>query len=331
MRRGPRNLLLLLGAGAAAFGGWRHFHRPEPAPSPAPEPSRSSWPELIRRGPHVVTRVLDGDTVKLDNGETVRLIGVDAPELHHPELPVQRFGQEAADFMKRLVEGFEVTLELEPEDTVDKYGRTLAYIWKGDKLANEEIIRRGYAYAYTRFEFRRRDEFLALEKEARHAQYGLWHLALRDGRIANLVTRYDKLSLEGRRRFDEALDRLAEQYPDEAAVPKPAAAKAPPPQPPRPPGVIDWREASKHVGKRVTVEGRIVASRNTGKACFLNFHTDYKRYLSLVILGSTLKRFPSDPAVTYQGKRVRVTGEVAQKDGRLEIVIEETGQIEVVE
>ncbi len=330
MQPGPRNLLLVLGTAAAAFGGWRHFHPPLPPVAPEPVPPPKAYAELIRRGPYTVARVLDGDTVKLDNGETVRLIGVDAPEIHHPELPVQRFGQEAADFMKRLLDGFEVTLELEPEDPVDKYGRTLAYVWKGKVLANEEILRRGYAYAYTRFEFRRRDEFLALEREARQAQYGLWHLALRDGRIANLVTRYDRLNLEGRKRFDEALDGLVEQFPaDEGG--KAVSAKPPPPPPQRPSGVIDFREASKHVGKRVTVEGRIMAARNTGKVCFLNFHTDYKRYLTAVILGRTLARFPEDPAKTYKGKLVRVTGEVHEKDGRLEIVVEETGQIQVVE
>ncbi len=333
MPRARRNLLLAAAALAAAFGGWR-FLRLVSAPQVTPEspaPSRSvPLGELIRRGPYTVAKVLDGDTVKLDNGETVRLIGVDAPEIHHPELPVQRFGQEASDFLKRLLEGFEVTLELEPADQVDKYRRTLAYLWKGDVMANEEIIRRGYAYAYTRFEFRRRDGFLALEREARHAQYGLWHLSLRDGRIANLVTRYDRLSLEGRKRFDESLEQLVEQFPIEEGG-KRASTKPPPPLPPRPAGVIDFREASKLVGKRVTVEGRIVATRNTGKVCFLNFHADYRRYLTAVILGSVLKRFPGDPAKTYKGKLVRVTGEVAEKDGRLEIVIEEAGQIQVVE
>lgn len=73
------------------------------------------------RGPFRVTRVLDGDTIVLDNGETVRLIGVDAPEIHHPEIPVQRFGEEATEFLKRLAEGFECTLEYEPNNHRDQY------------------------------------------------------------------------------------------------------------------------------------------------------------------------------------------------------------------
>ena len=168
---------------------------------------------LPSRGPFRVARVLDGDTIVLDNNETVRLIGVDTPELHHPEVPVQRFGEEAAEFVKRLVEGRECTLEYEPDDMRDHYGRQLAYVFAAGKLVNAEIIRRGYGYAYTRFPFRRQAEFVALEKEAREHQYGLWNLSLRDGRIANLANRYESLSREGRQKLDELIDELARKYP----------------------------------------------------------------------------------------------------------------------
>ncbi len=177
--------------------------------------SSSVGQSLPSRGPFRVTRVLDGDTLVLDNGETVRLIGVDAPETHHPEIPVQRFGEESTEFLRRFAEGFECTLEYEPSSIRDQYGRLLAYVFVGDRLANAEIIRRGYAYAYTRFPFRRQAEFIALEREARERQYGLWHLSLRDGRIANLVKRYESLSMEGRKRLDEILEELVQKYPFE--------------------------------------------------------------------------------------------------------------------
>jgi len=165
------------------------------------------------RGPFRVTRVIDGDTLVLDNGETVRLIGVDAPEIHHPEIPIQRFGKEATEFLKRFAEGFECTLEYEPNNLRDQYGRLLAYVFVGDRLANAEIIRRGYAYAYTRFPFRRQAEFIILEHEARERQYGLWFLSLRDGRMTNLVKRYESLNMEGRKRLDEILEELVQKYP----------------------------------------------------------------------------------------------------------------------
>jgi micrococcal nuclease len=167
------------------------------------------------RGLLRVSRVVDGDTLILDNGETVRLIGVDAPEAHHPEVPVQRFGTEATEFLRRLAQGFECTLEYEPSQIRDKYGRLLAYVFVEERLINAEMIRRGYAYAYTRFPFRRQAEFLALEREARQRQYGLWNLSLRDGRIANLVKRYESLNREGRRKLDRLLEKLVQKYPSE--------------------------------------------------------------------------------------------------------------------
>ncbi|MEW6482018.1 MAG: thermonuclease family protein [bacterium] len=170
---------------------------------------------LPLKGPFRVRRVLDGDTILLDNGETVRLIGVDAPEIHHPEIPVQRFGEEARQFLKGFAEGFECTLEYEPNNLRDQYGRLLAYVFVDGRLANAEMIYRGYAYAYLRFPFRRQAEFIALEAEAQKHQYGLWHLSLKDGRIANLVKRYESLNLEGRKRLDEILKELLQKYPFE--------------------------------------------------------------------------------------------------------------------
>ncbi len=178
-------------------------------------PARSRL-QPARIGPVTVSRVIDGDTLVLDTGEKVRLIGIDTPETIHPELPVQRFGEEARDFLKKQVEGRSCVLELEEENQRDKYGRLLAYVFVADRLVNAELIRRGYAYAYTRFPFSRLEEFVELERQAAQAQYGLWNLSLRDGRIANLVQRFESLNLEGRRRLDDILEKLIREYPMES-------------------------------------------------------------------------------------------------------------------
>lgn len=77
------------------------------------------------------TRAVDGDTIVLNNGERVRLIGVDTPETKHPRKPVEYFGKEATAFTKRMVEGKEVRLEYDWQRK-DKYGRTLAYVYLMD-------------------------------------------------------------------------------------------------------------------------------------------------------------------------------------------------------
>ena len=121
-----------------------------------------------------VTRTIDGDTLELEGGEQVRLLGVDTPETVHPR-PDEYFGEEASEFSSRLIEGRQVYLEYEGDATKDRYGRTLAYVYLEDgTLINREIIARGYGRAYTRFPFSKADDFLEAEREARNSGRGLW-------------------------------------------------------------------------------------------------------------------------------------------------------------
>ncbi|MCK5305709.1 MAG: thermonuclease family protein [Candidatus Omnitrophica bacterium] len=159
-----------------------------------------------------VEKVIDGDTIKLAGGEVVRLIGIDAPESHHPEVPVQVFSQEAYEFVKQLCEGFEARLEYD-EERKGKYGRTLAYVYlKDGRMLNEELIKRGYAYVLTRFPFRKKSRFLKLQDAAREEQRGLWSYNLSCARLTGIVERFNKLSEEGKRKFDIQLDRLIDKY-----------------------------------------------------------------------------------------------------------------------
>ena len=120
------------------------------------------------------TRVVDGDTIILSNGEKVRFIGVDTPETVRPNTPVEYYGKEASAFTKNMVEGKTVRLEYDWEER-DKYGRLLAYVYlMDDTFLNAEVIKQGYGHAYTRFPFKYLDEFREYEKEAREAKRGLW-------------------------------------------------------------------------------------------------------------------------------------------------------------
>lgn len=127
-----------------------------------------------------VVRVVDGDTVVIliDGKQTrVRLIGVDTPETVHPQKPVEAFGKEASQFTKNLLEGESVYLEYEAGvSRLDKYGRTLAYLYRvPDRLfINQEIIRQGYGHAYTKYPFKYLEAFRAQERAAREAKKGLW-------------------------------------------------------------------------------------------------------------------------------------------------------------
>ncbi len=126
-----------------------------------------------------VRRVVDGDTLVLENKERVRLIGVDTPETKHPRKPVEYYGKEASAFTKRMVQGKRVRLEFDQANAhinhKDRYRRTLAYVFLEDgTFLNAEIIKQGYGFAYTRFPFKYMDEFRRYEQKAREANNGLW-------------------------------------------------------------------------------------------------------------------------------------------------------------
>ena len=121
-----------------------------------------------------VLKVLDGDSLLVDKIGEVRLIGVDTPEMYHPTKPVQYFAREASDFVRKRVEGQMVRLAFD-EERLDKYGRTLAYVYLGDgRCLNEEIIRQGYGFALTRFPFRYKKKYEQLEEAAKKQGLGLW-------------------------------------------------------------------------------------------------------------------------------------------------------------
>ncbi len=126
-------------------------------------------------GTYRVQRVIDGDTLLLDGGTRVRLIGIDAPETTSADRRPGPPALEAAEFARRAVEGRDVRVELDRE-RLDRYGRTLAYVYADAVLLNEEIIRAGFSRAETRFPFRTdmQRRFRSAESEARAAGRGMW-------------------------------------------------------------------------------------------------------------------------------------------------------------
>ena len=100
-----------------------------------------------------VVQVFDGDTIVVADAagsaragetETIRLLGVDTPETHHPRKPVQCFGPEAAAFTQAHLEGQWVRLEDDVERH-DIYGRRLSYVYFHGRLFEDVLLTRGYA------------------------------------------------------------------------------------------------------------------------------------------------------------------------------------------
>lgn len=113
-----------------------------------PTPSVITSFTPLARENATVKRVIDGDTIELTDGRTLRYIGIDTPETVDPGRPTGCFGQEASRFNKQLVEGKKVELEKDVSNT-DRYGRLLRYVfveYNGEMvLLNEHLVKEGYA------------------------------------------------------------------------------------------------------------------------------------------------------------------------------------------
>lgn len=124
---------------------------------------------------YLVTRVIDGDTIELASGETVRYIGIDTPETVHPSKPVGCYGREASNKNKELVLNQKVRLESDITDR-DKYNRMLRYVFLEDgTFINYELVSGGFATNYTYPpDVKYQDQFLVAEGQARKDNRGLW-------------------------------------------------------------------------------------------------------------------------------------------------------------
>lgn len=127
----------------------------------------------------IVIKVIDGDTIELQSGEKVRLIGIDTPETKDPRRPVGCFGKEASNKTKNLIEGQEIILQKDISET-DKYKRLLRYVFlpleDGQLLfVQDYLVREGFAKVLTyppdvKFneQLREAEEFAKINKK------GLW-------------------------------------------------------------------------------------------------------------------------------------------------------------
>jgi micrococcal nuclease len=120
-----------------------------------------------------VQRVVDGDTVRLVGLGSVRLIGVNTPEVYGH---VECYGPEASTFAKSVLRsGMQVRYRVGREAR-DRYGRLLAYVWLTDgRLFNGMLVERGYATTLTIAPNNQlAGRFRAAEGRARRAHAGMW-------------------------------------------------------------------------------------------------------------------------------------------------------------
>lgn len=152
-------------------------------PGEADRPVDVDLPE----GLYQVVRVVDGDTLLLQPPRgavgadsapgvlRVRLLGIDCPESVKPGNPVEPWALEASHFTREFVSGNLVRLRFDKR-RMDKYHRRLAYVFVGEKMLNEELLRAGLARVMV---FPGDSESIArglraAQAEARRSARGIW-------------------------------------------------------------------------------------------------------------------------------------------------------------
>lgn len=183
-------LIILSGSSFIWFGfsgSPSHISSPTPLPSPIVENTPHSTSLSATSSAVVglmgerakISEVVDGDTFKIESGQTIRLIGIDTPETKDPRRPVGCFGKEASNETKRLLSEKVVILEKDVSAT-DKYKRLLRYVYlpleDGQLLfINDYLVREGFAKVLTYPpDVKYNEQFRQAELEAREAKRGLW-------------------------------------------------------------------------------------------------------------------------------------------------------------
>ncbi|EKE13632.1 MAG: hypothetical protein ACD_12C00887G0014 [uncultured bacterium] len=154
-------LLVLL-----SFFGGSYYERQKISSSSYP-----TTPSIPSNQKLTVIEVSDGDTLKLSDNKTFRLYGVNAPEVKEPLF------EEAKAFTENLVLGKEISFEQEANYKVDKFGRTLGYVFAGGINLNIELVKNGLARVVLyekRAKIKYQDELLSAEKSAKELRLGIW-------------------------------------------------------------------------------------------------------------------------------------------------------------
>ena len=135
-------------------------------------------PDFSKEVDFPVLDIIDGDTIEIEyEGEPtrVRFIGVDAPETVHPDKPVEPYGPEAFEFIKKLLLNQGVYLEFDDKQTNDPYERLLAQVYRASDglFVNLELVSEGLGRV-DKYPFKYKDLFLLEQDKARRGKKGLW-------------------------------------------------------------------------------------------------------------------------------------------------------------
>lgn len=137
-----------------------------------------------------IDRIIDGDTVKTAAGDSIRLLGVDTPEIDWENNRSEFYADEARNFSAKNLLGESVVLEYDQEKE-DHYGRILAYVIKDGENFNQKLLENGYAnLMIVEPNDKYEAEFKKAAQKARKSRLGIWSQILELEKPAhNLLSR----------------------------------------------------------------------------------------------------------------------------------------------
>lgn len=244
-------------------------------------------------GAKIVTKVIDGDTVIVEGGASVRLLGIDADEKSYPCYDA------AKNRLEELVLGKEVILEKDQSDQ-DQYKRYLRYLILDDKNINLQLVNEGLAVARFSPENQKyKEEIQKTETEAKEKKIGCkWGGVSVSNEETKIEFKWEKLTAEA-----TGLE------------------------------VIGPCQAGNFFSKEKIIEGKVAdAYRSKTNTIFLNFDKPYPNHCFVaVIFSSNLYKFIENPEKYYANKTVRIKGVIKEYEDKPEVILNDPSQVETGE
>ena len=243
----------------------------------------------------LATKIVDGDTIIVEGGFNVRLLGIDADERGYPCY------EGASKRLEELILNKKVRLEKDITD-VDQYQRCLRYVFLGEQNVGLELVKEGLAIArFYEPDVKYKEEIVAAEKIAVENKIGCkWSGAgaVSQGQNNQTVFQWEKLTTEA------------------------TGIK-----------IVGACNAASEMGKEAIVEGEIAdANRSKTSTVFLNFEKPYPNHcFSSVIFSADQYKFVQNPEKYYLNKTVRIKGQVQEYQSKPEILLKDPSQIEIGE
>jgi len=268
------------------------FSKEKTAPSSISSPTQT---QCLAPSEVLVTKIIDGDTIVVEGGYSVRILGIDADESGYPCY------QPAKSRLEELVLNKKVRLEKDVTD-VDQYKRCLRYVFLGDQNIGLELVKEGLAIArFYEPDLKYKEKISLAEKEAIENKIGC------------------KWSAFAKASEDKSSEEKIE-FSWEKLTPEITGLK-----------VIDACDAGNYYGKEIIVEGKIIAAyRSKTNTVFLNFEKPYPNHcFTGVIFSSDQYKFVQNPENYYLNQTIRIKGQIKEYQGKPEIILKTPDQIEI--